>query len=102
LVRNRRLRLGTTDQKETTMDSRGHMYSSEELAKQLQATSPTKIRPLKGMVGRPRVVAIQDSEIAKALASMNRAARQVFFGARKNGDPERVALAKAVARSKGK
>ncbi len=84
------------------MDSRGHMYSSEEFAKQLQEASTTKIRPLKGMVGRPRVVAIQDSEIAKSLAPLNRAARQVFFGARKNGDPERVALAKAVARSRGR
>lgn len=84
------------------MDSRGHMYASEDMARALQDVSETKIRPMSRLVGRPRTIAIQDPEIAQALAALNRKARQVFFGARKNGDPERVALAKAKARARGK
>lgn len=45
---------------------------------------------------------IESQEVADKLREMSRAARQVFYGARRKGHPEHVALARAMARSRVK
>ena len=76
------------------MDSSGRMYADAAFAEKLEEVSPSRIRPLEKLPPG-RSIEIADARIAQLLGAMNFRARMVFFGARKKGDPESVALAKA-------
>lgn len=83
------------------MDSRGHLYASDELAKQIAAEPKHSkrrsfIRSL-GTNTSGAMIAIVDAAIAKELAAMPSRKRRVFYGSRKKGHPEAVSIAKARA-----